>query len=377
MGGFLHLLHTDLGYDPHNTLVVGIPMHNNTYMSWEARAAYFDHLRQGVAAIPGVVSAAISSQSTPPMNGWDEKFEIMGRPSVERQDVRLNLVSPEYFSLLHISLLRGRIWNRAETMRGTRVAVINETMAHEFWPDGDALGQAIRLPEMKNDPPLRFAASGSDQWFEVAGVVADARDDGLANPVKPAVYVPYTIWLGVYPHILVRTSASPLSMLHAVRLQVSSVDPNQQIAGEGASLEEFITSLPEWQQGHLVTMLLGAFAFLALALAIIGLYSVVSYSVAQRTNEFGIRIALGAQPSDVLGIVFASATVSVGSGLAGGILLSLALGRLVAEWTSSRSRDPVMIFGASLLLVCVSALASFFPARRASSIDPMEALRHE
>jgi ABC-type antimicrobial peptide transport system permease subunit len=262
-------------------------------------------------------------------------------------------------------------------MRGTRVAVINETMAHEFWPNGDALEQAIRLPEIKNNPPLRFAASGSDQWFEVAGVVADARDDGLINPAKPAVYAPYTIWLGVYPEILVRTSASPLSMLHVVRRQVSSVDPNQQIAGEGASLEEFITALPEWQRGHLVTILLGAFAFLALALAIIGLYSVVSYSVVQRTNEFGIRIALGAQPRNVLGIVFASAALSVGSGLVAGILMSLAFGKLMAEWAEGRSRDPVIILGASLLLVCVSGLASFFPARRASAVDPMEALRHE
>jgi predicted permease len=377
MESLLHLLHTKLGYDPHNTLVVGIPIHNNTYMSWEARAAYFDHLRQRVAAIPGVVSAAISSQSTPPMNGWDEKFEIMGSPVLQRQDVRLNLVSPEYFSLLHISLLRGRIWDQAETMRGARIAVVNQTMAHEFWPNGDALGQTIRLPEIKNNPPLRFAASGSDQWFEVAGVVADARDNGLANPVKSAIYVPYTIWLGVYPEILVRTSGSPLSMLHVVRRQVSSVDPNQQIAGEGASLEEFITSLPEWQRGHLVTILLGVFAFLALALAILGLYSVVSYSVAQRTNEFGIRIALGAKPRNVLGIVFASVTTSVGSGLVAGILMSLAFGKLMAEWAESGSRDPFIILGASLLLVCVSGLASFFPARRASSVDPMEALRHD
>jgi predicted permease len=377
MEGFLHLMHTDIGYDPQNTLVVGIPIHDNTYMSWEARAAYFDHLRQRVTAIPGVVSAAISLQSTPPVNGWLERFEIMGRPNVERQDIRLNLVSPEYFSVLHIPFLRGRMWDQAETMRGARVAVINETMARQFWPNGDALGQAIRLPEMKSDPPLRFAAPDSDQWFEIAGVVADARDDGLANPVKPAVYLPYTIWLGVFPEILVRTSASALSMLHAVRVQVSSVDPSQQVAGEGASLEEYITALPEWQQAHLVTMLFGALALLALALAIVGLYSVVSYSVAQRTNELGIRIALGAQPSNVLWVVFASTTLSVGSGLAAGILLSVALSGLLTEWAESSSRDPRILLGVTLLLVCASTLACFFPARRASSIDPMEALRHE
>jgi putative ABC transport system permease protein len=262
-------------------------------------------------------------------------------------------------------------------MRAARVAVINETMAREFWPNGDALGHAIRLPEMKNDPPLRFAAPGSDQWFEVDGVVADARNDGLANPTKPAVYLPYTTWLGVFPSILVRTISSPLSTVHAVRLRVSSVDPNQQIAGDAASLEESIPGQPEWQRGHLVTMLFGAFAALALALAIVGLYSVVSYSVAQRTSELGIRIALGAQPRNVLRLVFASIAISVGCGLAAGVLVSVAFSKLVAEWAESSTRDPLILLGVVLLLVCASTLASFFPARRASSIDPMEALRHE
>jgi len=377
MEGFVRVMHTDLGYDPHNALVVGIPIHDNTYMSWEARAAYFDQLRQKVAAIPGVVSAAISSQSTPPVNGWPEKFEIMGRPNAERQDVGLNLVSSEYLEVLHIPLLRGRMWDQSETIRGAHVAVVNKTMARQFWPEGDALGQAIRLPEIKTDPPLRIAAPGSNQWFEVVGIVADARNDGLANAAKPAVYLPYTIWLGVYPEILVRTNGPPLSMVHAVRMQVSSVDTSQQVAGEGASLEEFIRAQPQWQQAHLVTMLFGAFGLLALALAIVGLYSVVSYSVAQRKSEFGIRVALGAQPGNVLWIVFAPTTVSVGSGLAAGILLSVAFTRLVAEWTEGISLDPLIILEVTLVLVCASTLASYFPARRASSILPMEALRHE
>jgi putative ABC transport system permease protein len=374
---FLRLMHTDLGYDPHNVLHVGIPIHDNAYMSWDARAAYFERLRQSVATIPGVVSASISSQSTPPTNGWTEKFEIMGGSSSKEHDVRLNLVSPEYFSILHIQLLRGRIWDQAETTRAARVAVINETMARQFWPNGDALGQAIRLPEMKSDPPLRFAAPGSDKWFEVAGVVADARNDGLANPTKPAIYLPYTAWLGVFPSILVRTISSPLSTVRAVRLRVSSVDPNQQIAGDPASLEESIPGQPEWQRGHLVTMLFGVFAVSALALAIIGLYSVVSYSVAQRTTEFGIRIALGAQPRNVLGLVFASTAISVGSGLAAGVLLSVAFSKLIAELAESSSRHPLIFLGVVLLVVCTSTLASFFPAQRASSIDPMEALRHQ
>jgi predicted permease len=375
--GFLRLIHTVLGYDPHNILVASIPIHDNSYMSWEARAGYFDQLLQRIAAIPGVVSAAISSQSTPPENGWPEQFEIMGRANIERQNIRLNLVSPEYFSVLHIPLLRGRMWDRVQTMRGARIAVINETMARQCWPNGDAIGQSIRFPEIKSDPPLRFAAQGSNLWFEVAGVVADARDDGLANPIKPAVYLPYTIWLGVFPDILVRTSGAPLSMVHEVRVQVSSVDPGQQVSGEGATLEEFITAQPEWQRERLATMLFSGFALLALALTVVGLYSVVSYSVVERTKEFGIRIALGAQSSDVFRIVVASTMVSVGSGLAAGVLLSLTLGTVTKAWAESGPHDPLILVGVMFLMICTSILAALLPARRASSIDPMEALRSE
>jgi predicted permease len=375
--GFLRLMHTTLGYDPHNVLLVSIPIHEKAYLSWGARAAYFNELRGRVAAIPGVVSASISSQSTPPINGWPEKLEIMGRPSLQGEDVSMNLVSPQYFSVLGIPLLRGRMWDQAETMRGARVAVINETMARQYWPTADAL-TAIRFPEVLNDPPLRFAAPGSDQWFEIVGVVADSRDDGLTNAVKPAVYLPYTIWLGVFPEILARTSGPPLAFLQAVRAQISSVDPGQQVAGdEGVSLEDVITSVPEWQRAHLVTVILSAFGLLALSLAVVGLYSVVSYTVAQRTNEFGIRMALGAQPSGVLRLVFGSTTVSVGTGLATGVLLSVILSKVLARWLEASAGSPVILVVVTLLLICVSTLAAFFPARRASSLAPMDALRHE
>lgn len=372
--GFLRVMHTQLGYDPHNTMVVGIPLHDNTYMTWEERAAYFNQLRQRVAAIPGVASAAVSTLATPPANGIDERIEIMGGPAVEEQQIRLSLVSPEYFSLLQIPLMYGRTWDQAETMRGTRLAVINETMARQYWPNGDALGRALRMPELKCEP-YRLAAPSSDQWFQIIGVVADARNDGLAKSVKPAVYVPYTMWLETYTHLLVHTHGPPFSALHAVRVQVHSVDSDQQVEGQVFSLEELIAGQQEWQQAHLVTMLLGAFASLALVLAVAGLYSVVSYSVAQRTREFGIRMALGAQRRDMLRIVFLSTTVSVGSGLAAGVLLSLTCTKVLARWVEGTSGNPLILLGVTLLMVCSSAVACFLPARHTSSIDPVEALR--
>jgi putative ABC transport system permease protein len=273
-------------------------------------------------------------------------------------------------------LLKGRTWDESETMRGAHLAVINQTMAREYWPDGNILGRQIRMPQVKNEP-FRLVAPGSDQWFQIVGVVADARNDGLANPVRPAVYVPYTIWLGVYSHILVHNQGSPASLFRSVRAQVRSANPDQQVEGQSFSLEELLARMPEWQQGHLTSMLLGAFAFVALVLALVGLYSVVSYSVVQRTGEFGIRMALGAQRRDVLWLVFSSTAFSVSSGLAAGIFLSLSLTKMLAQWTEGSSRDPLLLLFVALLLIAASTLACLLPARRASSIDPATALRCE
>ncbi len=378
MQGFLRLMHLQLGYDPHNTIVVGIPLHDNTYMRWEERAAYFSQLRQSLAVIPGVISAAISMEATPPASGRDEKVEIMSRPLVEEQHIRLSAVSSEYFSLLHVPFLYGRTWDQSETVRGARLAVINEAMAREYWPNGDALGHSIRMPELKSEP-FAIAAPGSDQWFQIIGIVGDARNDGLANPVKPAVYMPYTIRPFIYGHILVHTKATPASVSRAVRSQVRSVDPDQQVEGQGqvASLEDGVVATQEWRQGHLATMLLGAFAFVALVLALVGLYSVVSYSVAQRTGELGIRVALGAQSSDVLWIVFSSVIVSIGGGLLLGISLSLTFAKLLARWVDGTSDNPLILLGVTFLLICASVLACLFPARRAMRVDPIVALRYE
>ena len=376
--GFLRLSHAPLGYDPRNTIVVGIPLHDNTYIKWEERAAYFRQLRESVATIPGVISAAISSEATPPMNGKDETAEIMGQQAIEDRRIRLSMVSPEYFSALHVALLEGRTWDEAETMQGAHVAVINQTMAREYWPDGAVLGRRLRMPQVKNEP-IRLAAPGSDQWFQIVGVVADARNDGLANPVKPAVYVPYTIWMELYIHILVRTQSLPASVFRSVRTQVRSVDPDQQVEGEGQSvtLEELVAKMPEWQQGYLASMLLGAFALVALVLALVGLYSVVSYSIAQRTGEFGIRMALGAQRREVLWLVFSGTALSVGSGVAAGIFLSLSLAKILARWTEGGSSDPLLLLFVALLLMGASGFACLLPASRASLIDPATALRCE
>jgi predicted permease len=374
--GFLRLTHAPLGYDSRNTLVVGIPLHDKTYMTWGRRAAYFDQLRSQVAAIPGVLSAAIAARATPPVSGLETKIAISGRPATEEQSARLGMVSLEYFSLLHIPLRAGRIWDQAETMLGVPVAVINETMAQRYWPDENVLRQTLQLPDLKTGP-FRIVAPNAGQWFQIIGVVADARNDGLDQTVKPAIYVPYTFLMELYTHILVQTHGSLSSTYNAVREQVRFVDADQQVEGHGeiVTLESWVTRQQEWQQAHLATVLLGAFGLLALALASVGLYSVVSYGVVQKTNELGIRIALGAQQRDVLGLVFGSAAISVGFGLLTGLFLSFSAKRLVARWTTVSSSAPLILVSAIVLLLAAAVAACIVPAVRASSTDPTEALR--
>jgi ABC-type antimicrobial peptide transport system permease subunit len=233
------------------------------------------------------------------------------------------------------------------------------------------------MPKLKGEPPYSQAAPNSDGWLQIVGVVADARDDGLREAVKPAVYVPFTIQMPMFTQILVRTRVEPLSVLRAVRAQVRAVNPDQQVMGHVRNLEQWISTQPEWAQERLVATLFGAFAILALLLSVLGLYSVVSYLVAQRTNEFGIRMALGAGRTHVLRLVFVSTAFSVGGGLVAGVVLSLALRGLLSRWAEGSSMDAAVVLAVIALLMAAATVACVLPAYRASAIDPAVALRYE
>ena len=377
MEGFLRMVHTPLGYDPHNVMSVGIPVHDGAYPTWEARLAYFETLRNRASTVPGVTMAAISSNATPPSNGWQTGVEILGKSRTDQQKIRVNFVSSGYFPILRIGLAQGRIWDETENHRAAHVAVINQTMARLYFPGGDALQHSLKVPEMKGELPYSATAPESDSWLQIVGVIADKRDDGLRNPILPEVFVPYTLSMGMWTQILVRSEQSPLKLLHSVGAEVNAIDSEQQINGQVRDLDHWISSQQEYEQGQFVAWLFGAFALLALSLAAVGLYSVVSYSVAQRTNEFGIRMALGAQRMHVLRIVFASTVTSVGSGIAVGILLTLALNKVLARWAEGSSRDPLVLLVVTALLSLVAAIACSGPARRAVEVDPMTALRYE
>jgi putative ABC transport system permease protein len=376
--GFVRLAHRPLGYDPHHIMSVGIPIHDGTYKTWAERAAYFERLHDAANGIPGVESSAISSNATPPSNGFNAKLEILGKPAASDQTFRFNIVSREYFPVLRIPLVRGRLWAAAEEHRGATMMVVNQSFVQRYFPTEDPIGHSVKLPEITAAPPYRLTAPGGEGPVTIIGVVADKLNDGLDKPVLPEGFVPYTMMMGMYTQILVRASSgSPLALLRSVQLKVNAIDRDQQTNGEVRDLEHWITREPEWARGQLVSWLFGAFATLALALAAVGLYSVVSYLAVQRTNEFGIRIALGAGRVDVLGIVFRSTAVSVGAGILTGLVLTVALNRVLAAWSADSARDPLLLAAATGVLSLVATAACALPAWRAAGVDPMTAIRYE
>jgi predicted permease len=376
--GFVHMMRVPLGYDPHHVMSVGIPVHDNTYKSVTERVNFYEQLREKIGTLPDVLSTGISTNATPPESGWEQAFELSGKPSGEEQKARLEFVDPGYFSTLHMPLLQGRVWDETEIAHSAPMVLVNATFVRRYYPNGEILGRSLKIPTLKDEPPYNLAAPGSDGPLQVVGVVADSLNDGLDKPVKPAIFLPYSLYMWMHTQILVESRVDPLSILHSVRRQIVSVNADQQANGQVNDLDMWIRREPEWARGRLISILFGAFAVLALVLAAVGLYSVVSYSVVQRTNEFGIRMALGAQKKDVLWNVLSSAGVSVGSGLLAGLALSFGLNRLISNWVqNSAAHDPLLILCASGVLLAAAAVACMVPSWRASSVDPMTALRCE
>jgi len=378
--GFVKLANRPLGYDPHNVMSVGIPIHEGTHLKWAERAPYVEKIIDAVREVPGVEMAAISLNATPPENGFPTRFEVVGKPSQESLNTRVNMVSPDYFRLLSVPLLQGRLWNSDENHQGAALAVINRTFAQRYFPSGDALGHSIKLPEAIAVPPYRLISPAAGGNVLIVGVVGDKLNDGMAKPVVPEAFVPYPFVMGMYAQILVKSQGSPLRLLHAIQEKVGTVDHTQQTSPRVHDLEQWIRDTPEWARGHLVAWLFGGFAFLALALAAVGLYSVVSYTVAQRTNELGVRLALGAPRLHILELVMRSMVGAVGLGAGLGVALSFALSRVMSHWSpesQASSRDPLLMLAAAGTLLIVVLLASAIPARRAARVSPMTAIRYE
>jgi predicted permease len=369
------LYETPLGYDPQNVLVALVNLPENNHTEWAGRAAFYERLHEAVSRTPQVESVALSVYGgVPPRTGGRTRIEIPGRDSAGLDSPVLQRIGPQYFATLRIPLLEGRMWSDSEAARAAHVAVVNRTMARRLWPDTPAIGQRLRVPEyIKSQSQFVLAAPGSDGWFEIVGIAGDTPNIGLHEPAAPALYVPYTLMLGDAVNLIVRTARDPLAMDRSIREAVRAVDPSQPV--NSVRTAETLLANAGWARARFVTLLLLGFAAFALALAMVGLYSVAAFSVSRRVKEFGIRMALGASRAKIVGTALAGATVSVASGLAAGIALSIASNAVLSRRSIGNVSDPVVLSTISLTLLLVAVGAAALPANRAASIQPAEALR--
>lgn len=377
--GFLQLLRVPLGYDPHNVVSIQIPLQEGAYPIWAARSNYFSELRNSLAMLPEVASSSVASNATPPNGGWEQRFDLMGQAaaSPESQTARVEFVDQNYFDALHVPLVGGRVWNASEVESGAALAIVNQTFARHYALVGGIVGHAVRLSALQGPLPGLLSSPNAGGWIQIVGIVGDTVNNGMGQPVRPAIYVPYNLELWAGTQLLVRTRVAPDAALGSIRRQLVLAGHGQQPYGAITDLETWIRDEPEWSRGRLISSLFAGFSIAGLFLSAVGLYSVLSYSVVQRTNEFGIRMALGASRSQVLQAALTSAATSVGVGIVVGLALSLSLSRVVADWAGIATNHPALIGGMTVLLLAVGAIACLVPARRALSVSPMTALRNE
>lgn len=373
MRNFLQAYAAQLGCDSHHILTFQISLPEKSFPAWLERVNYYDALIEKIKTTSGVTDASISEVGTPPDNNWLQPVQIIGSTLDRSRKSGLNLVSSEYFSVLRIPLLQGRTLTREEVLRGAHLAVISKTFAQRYFPDSDPIGRQILPTELSQVPSTLLLAPNMDQPYQVIGVVGDVRNDGLHRPILPQAYIPSSILVSAGAGILIRTTGNPTALLHAISTNIRALNQNQAVSFV-YSMDEYL-SLFVWSHERFIAVLFAVFSFVALGLAAIGLASVVAYSVEQRTREFGIRMALGAPQWNVLLLTLTSTARTTGMGLILGILLSIGLSDAVHRWTQSSMRDASVLAVIAGVFLFASTVACFLPARRATRINPMVALR--
>jgi predicted permease len=369
------LYRTSLGYDPHHVIIASINLPENSHTEWADRAALYERLRNRMADVPQVESVALATNSgIPPRSGQRSVVEVPERDTPGGEAPILQRISAHYFTTMRIPLIRGRVWSDPESGGTPHVAVVNQTMARELWSDESAIGRRVRMPEYIKSPTyFRLPAPGSDGWFEIIGVVGDTPNVGLHEPPAPSIYVPYTLMLSDTQNVILRTSRDSLAMTRSIREAVRTVDPTQPV--NVVRTAEDVLASAGWARERFVTLLLLGFAVCALMLAVVGLYSVVSYSVSCRSKEFGIRLALGAGRGRIVNAAVQPAVLAIVAGLFAGLALSVGLNKVVAQWSIGDLHDPVVLVAVSLVLFVVTMMSAAIPANRAASIQPADALR--
>ncbi len=380
---FVALSSVNLGFDPHQVLSMRIALLGQGYAEQSRQVEFFHELLRSVQVLPGVASAAvIDGDGLPPLCGSGMDFLIEGRPippESDWPDAVYRTVSPDYFRTMHIPLVQGRYFAEDDNQASPRVAVINERLARDYWPGQDPVGNRIRWPGLANGGAATGPSiSGTEPtWVSIVGVVKNVKNRGPEVEAMEEIYVPYDqlpVWFAP-GYLVVRASGDPNLLVSAIRQRVATLDKDQPVS-EIKLVDEIVAQA---EVGHRFPMLLlGLFAGLALALAGIGIYGVMSYSVTQRVHELGIRMALGAQRRDVMRTIAGEgvrpAMAGLAVGLAGALAATRAMSGLLFRVGSS---DPLTFIAVSGILLAIGILAISIPALRATGVDPLVALRHE
>jgi len=358
----------DIGLNPENVLTLRTTLPLGKYGELAKRTAFYQQVLERVRSVPGVVSAGYTTAVPLTWKGGTNSFTVEGHEPGPGQDANFRQVSPGYMETIGIKLREGRYLTDRDDSQAQPVAIINATMARQFWQGENALGRRF-----KND------GDESQRWFTVVGIVGDVKEMGLEAPAKPEMFFPYqqmggTLW-NIPRDLIVRTTGDPLSITPALRQAIWSVDSSQPISNI-RTMDEILAE--EVAQRRVGMTMLVAFATLALLLASLGIYGVISYSVTQRTQEIGIRMALGASRGDVLRLVMTDGLRLAATGVAIGLGAAFAMTRLMAGLLYGVSAsDPRTLAVVTVLLTAVALLACYVPARRATKVDPMIALRYE
>jgi putative ABC transport system permease protein len=371
MRTFVALQTVDLGFNPHNILVARLPFPKGQYKTAAEKQRFFSQLLPKLKALPGVVDATETS-TLPPYGGIGTDLDITGKTHSDRWEAIYQLVSEGYVHTLGARLLHGRLMEESEVAGARKVAVVNQTLVTKWFGKEDPIGRQITIKHLGTIPNSPVV----NPVFEIVGVISDMKNSGVQEPVRPEILVPYTVTGNFARGILVRTAGNPVSLLNPVRREIWAVDKNVALTMT-RTLDDFLSDF-SYAQPRFLLAVLGVFAGVGLVLVAVGVYSVIAYTVSRQTHEIGIRMALGASRGDVIGMVLRMGLWLVAIGLAVGLAASLAANRVLSSelWGVS-ARDPLTFAAVALVVLTAGVAACWFPARRATRVDPMIALRFE
>jgi putative ABC transport system permease protein len=363
---FVRLRSADPGFQPSGLLTLRLPLAGGRNASPDRRIAFFQQVTDRVAALPGV--RAVGAVNGLPLTGLGigSTFAVDGRPAPAPEQRPMGLlrsVTPAYFRTMGIPLVAGRVFADSDTSQAPPAIIVNQTLARRFWPQGNPIGGRLVLDQ------------NNGRVAQIVGVVADVKPERIENQDWPTIYNPYAQVPVTTMTMVVRTAQPPLSLASAVEREVHQLDPDQPVA-DIRSMEEVADRAITGARFN--TVLLGVFAEIAFLLAAVGIYGVISCDVSERTHEIGIRVALGAQPADVLKLILGHGARLALYGIAAGLAAAFALTRLLASMLYGvKPTDAYTFVAIPVLLGAVALAASYLPSRRALALDPVTALRHE